>query len=303
MRLFTIGAMLLFVVTATSASAQQSTLTSELLAADPPQVQITANCNPSGTSTISYSVTGGVATGPYAGTFTESGIATLAPQPLPDIQPAVVTSFSANFVITSGSTVITGTKELTDPTNQSSNLGFCTGLAQSFGVGTTYEVRIQTKSGAYTDRGTALVAVNSLYPANNVYEPFRSDLDSAEPVPTDIAKVTGGGALANPPSRFGFVVQRKVAGGTISGEWQYVNKVTGEIVHSLAFTDLTASGNTATFSGYCRNESAPGTTCMFTVNVQDNGEGANAPADTYSVSGVGFSGGSGTVSGNITIHK
>jgi hypothetical protein len=130
-----------------------------------------------------------------------------------------------------------------------------------------------------------------------------SDLGSPQPVPTEAAKVTGGGALSNPASRFGFVVQRKVAGGTVSGEWQYVNKVTGEIVHSIAFTDLVVTGNTATFSGYCRNESSPATTCMFTVALQDNGEGANAPADTYIVSGVGFSGASGAVTGNITIHK
>ncbi len=145
--------------------------------------------------------------------------------------------------------------------------------------------------------------MNSTYPSNAFYEPFYSDLGSPEPVPTEAAKVTGGGTLTSPASRFGFVVQRKVAGGTISGEWQYVNKVTGEIVHSIAFTDLAVAGNTATFSGYCRNESAPGTPCMFTVTVQDNGEGANAPADTYSVTGVGFNGGSGAVTGNITVHK
>ncbi len=145
--------------------------------------------------------------------------------------------------------------------------------------------------------------MNSTYPSNAFYEPFYSDLGSPEPVPTEAAKVTGGGTLTSPASRFGFVVQRKVAGGTISGEWQYVNKVTGEIVHSIAFTDLAVAGNTATFSGYCRNESAPGTPCMFTVTVQDNGEGANAPADTYSVTGVGFNGGSGAVTGNIPVHK
>jgi hypothetical protein len=302
MRLFTIGALLLLVITATSASAQQSTLFGELLAADPPQMQITADCNPAGNSTISYSATG-VATGPYSGTYTETGVATIGPQPFPGVQPELVTSFSASFVITSGSTVITGTKQLTDPGNLSTGLGVCIAAVQTFGVTTTYEARIQTPSGAYTDRGRAIVAVNSTYPANNLYELFYSDLGSAEPVPTEAAKVTGGGALSSPDSRFGFVVQRKVAGGTISGEWQYVNKVTGEIVHSIAFTDLVVAGNTATFSGYCRNESAPGTPCMFTVTVQDNGQGANAPADTYGVSGVGFSGGSGAVAGNITIHK
>jgi hypothetical protein len=74
MRLFTIGALLLFVVTATSASAQQSTLDTEILAANPPQPQITANCNPAGTSTISFTASG-IAAGPYPGTYTETGVA------------------------------------------------------------------------------------------------------------------------------------------------------------------------------------------------------------------------------------
>jgi hypothetical protein len=214
-----------------------------------------------------------------------------------------VTSFSASFVITSGSTVITGTKELTDTGNLSTGLGVCTAFLQTFGITTTYDAHIQTPSGAYTDRGRTIVALNSTYPSNSFYEIVMSDLSAALPVPTEAAKVTGGGKLSSPDSTFGFVVQRKVAGGTISGEWQYVNKVSGEIVHSLAFTDLAVVGNTATFSGYCRNESAPSTPCMFTVTVQDNGEGTNAPADTYGVTGVGFNGGSGAVSGNITIHK
>jgi hypothetical protein len=301
MRLFTIGALLLF-VTATSASAQQSTLDRELLVTNPPQPLITANCDPAGISTISYSASG-AASGAYSGTYIETAVATIGPQPLPGIQPAPVTSFSASFVITSGSTVITGTRELTDPGNLATNLGYCTPSLQSFGAATTYEGRIQTSSGAYTDRGVAAVALNSQYPSNTLYEPFYSDLDFAEPVPTEVGKVTGGGALKGLDSRFGFVVQRKVVGGTISGEWQYVNTVTGEIVHSLAFTDLSILGNTATFAGYCRNESAPSEPCMFKVAVQDNGQGANAPPDTFTVDGVGFNGGSGAVIGNITIHK
>jgi len=300
MRLFTIGALMLFVATATSASAQ--TLYGELLAADRSQLQITADCNPAGNSTISFTVSG-LATGPYPGTFTETGVATIGPQPFPLAQAEPVTSFSASFVITSGSTVITGTKQLTDPGNLSTGLGFCAGALQSFGITTTYEARIQTPSGAFTDRGKTIVAVDSNLSSEAFLEPFYSDLGSPEPVPTEAAKVTGGGGVSSPDSRFGVVVQRKVAGGTISGEWQYVNKVTGEIVHSIAFTDLAVAGSTATFSGYCRNESAPATPCMFTVTVQDNGQGTNAPADTYSVAGVGFTGGSGAVNGNITIHR
>ena len=74
-------------------------------------------------------------------------------------------------------------------------------------------------------------------------------------------------------------------------------------MHSIAITDLEVSGNTATFSGDCRNESLPeGTPCSFRVTVQDNGEGSGAPQDTFSVGGVGFTGAAGPVSGNIQIH-
>jgi hypothetical protein len=82
-----------------------------------------------------------------------------------------------------------------------------------------------------------------------------------------------------------------------------VNKATGDIVQSTSLTDLEVSGNTATFSGECRNESAPeGTLCPFRVTVQDNGQGANSLPDTFSVAGTGFTGASGALDGNIEIH-
>jgi hypothetical protein len=167
MRIFTIGALVSFVITATSASAQ-STLDGELLVSNPPQPLITADCNPAGNSTISFSASG-VASGPYPGTFTETGVATIGPQPFPNVQAEPVTSFFASFVITSGSTVITGTKQLTDPDNLSTGLGFCTAAMQSFGVTTTYDARIQTPSGAYPDRGRTITALNSTYPSNTLY--------------------------------------------------------------------------------------------------------------------------------------
>src|SRR5438309_189442 len=52
------------------------TLTGEELTATP---DITTNCNPNGTSTVMFSASG-VATGPYPGTFTEVGTATIGPQ-------------------------------------------------------------------------------------------------------------------------------------------------------------------------------------------------------------------------------
>jgi hypothetical protein len=59
----------------------------------------------------------------------------------------------------------------------------------------------------------------------------------------------------------------------------------------------------AVFSGTCRNEAMPpGTPCTFTVTVQDNGNGASGVPDMVTVSGTGFTGASGSLSGNLVIH-
>ena len=58
----------------------------------------------------------GVAAGPYPGTFVESGTMTIGPQDIPEQQFGVpnavglVVSVDLDFAITSGSTLITGTK-------------------------------------------------------------------------------------------------------------------------------------------------------------------------------------------------
>jgi hypothetical protein len=104
-------------------------------------------------------------------------------------------------------------------------------------------------------------------------------------------------------ARFGFVVERKISDGPATGEWQFVNLASGDIVHSVAITSLAITGNTATFSGVCRNERAPeGTPCSFFVIVQDNGEDSQAMSDTYIVTGTGFVGAAGAVVGNVKIH-
>src|SRR5207237_7398906 len=67
-----------FALFASAATAQlpPPTLTGEHLFAAP---DVTTNCNPNGTSTVTFSASG-VATGPYPGTFTEVGTATIGPQ-------------------------------------------------------------------------------------------------------------------------------------------------------------------------------------------------------------------------------
>src|SRR5687768_11287340 len=106
---------------ASSAAAQAPpTLSGEVLTGVP---QVTSSCNVSANSTISYMVSG-ASTAPYPGTFTESGFATIGPQPSPG-QAVPVTSFSASFVIESDGTTITGTKHLTQDVFIATGLGFC----------------------------------------------------------------------------------------------------------------------------------------------------------------------------------
>jgi hypothetical protein len=266
--------------------------------------QVTYNCDLAGTSTISYTVSG-TATGPYPGTYFESGVATIGPQPNPNVQAVPVETFTASFVIQSAAGEVTGTKELTAPGNLTTGLGFCTDALRSFGITTTYKARIRTAEGTFADNGLAIVTINE-GPAFNpaqFFELFLSDLTAPIPVSMEAAKVTGGGSLVGTAASTGFVVQRKVTDGPVSGQWQFVNKTTGDIVHSTSLTELEVTGNTATFAGTCRNESAPeGTPCSFRVTVQDNGQGANSPPDTVTVVGTGFTGASGALDGNVQIH-
>lgn len=95
------------------------TLTGELFS--DPAPTINASCNPDGISTVSFSAEG-VATGPYPGTFTEVGTATIGPQTLSQgggQSIGMLLSFDAVFSITSGSTDVAGTKMLSGPVTDS----------------------------------------------------------------------------------------------------------------------------------------------------------------------------------------
>ncbi len=120
------------------------------------------------------------------------------------------------------------------------------------------------------------------------------------PGPT-VGKATGGGTInvTGGIGNFGFIVQAQSTSGPISGDLQYVNHASGAKVHSVMFTTFTISGNTATFSGTCTNNSAP---CTFSVMAQDNGEPGTNDVFTISINGGPPEGGT-LRSGNIQIHQ
>ena len=134
-----------------------------------------AQCDAAGTSSFEFSTSGvAVSSGSivepvaYLGTFTESGSVTIGPGVAP-YGFGQLLSFDASFTITSGSTVITGTKHLTSPVPfSSSSDGRCLDLPSEFfpylvsgrltlAQNTTtlwrYTATISTAAGSYIDRG------------------------------------------------------------------------------------------------------------------------------------------------------
>jgi hypothetical protein len=116
-----------------------------------------------------------------------------------------------------------------------------------------------------------------------------------------VGKVTGGGTInvTGGIGNFGFIVQSQSATGPVTGDLQFNNHASGDKVHSVTFTSLTITGNTATFSGTCTDNGVP---CTFTVNVTDNGEPGTNDSFTISISGGPAQGGT-LRSGNIQIHQ
>src|SRR5437667_10551392 len=96
-----------------SADTLPPTLTGEFFIDTP--VSITATCNPGATSTMSFSANG-IASGPYPGTFTETGTVTIGGTPTGGFVAGIpfyqVTLVDAVFTISSPVGQVTGTTQL-----------------------------------------------------------------------------------------------------------------------------------------------------------------------------------------------
>jgi hypothetical protein len=141
----------------------------------PAVLSVSQICSASGPSTISFVTTGG-ATGPYPGTFTEQVTAVVtppdpanlasAPYVLGDIAYGTVISLHATFTIDSGTTTITGTKNLTiggrglcaDFFAQGLYNGDPTGLSHykliQFQAVTDFNATIHTATGSFAASGS-----------------------------------------------------------------------------------------------------------------------------------------------------
>jgi hypothetical protein len=136
---------------------------------DPGQcVQVTGTCDASGNSTATFTATG-TAVGPYPGTFTASGTVVFGPLTLPGV--GVVPSpagpnltLTETFTIQSGTTTITGTKQLAAdviPFVSGTGLGSCNALpggdAYVDAASATYTATITDESGSHTETGNTYV--------------------------------------------------------------------------------------------------------------------------------------------------
>jgi hypothetical protein len=107
------------------------------------------DCQPSGTSTVSYTMEGESIGTTFPGTFEESGSFT--------ITNGQVDSFDTTFTITSGSTEITGTKTLRESSLASCQVDPEAGALQLVNIliDADYEATITAPSGTSSDSGSA----------------------------------------------------------------------------------------------------------------------------------------------------
>jgi hypothetical protein len=156
-----------------------------------------ASCDPAGTSTLSYQVSGPAA-GPYPGTFTETGTVTMGPQNNPSgfsNPSALITSWTVSFTITSPAGSVTGTETL--PTGATTT-GICTTASQSpigseqyaanvvAPTGLAYQATITVGGAQFADQGLSIpVTLNDVPvdPAtNNFNESFTSEQLTTTPL-------------------------------------------------------------------------------------------------------------------------
>jgi hypothetical protein len=138
--------------------------------------------NSAATCPATYSVSG-AATGPYSGTFTETGTW----NPFPG-------TFSATFSITSDTTTISGSKSWAFGPGMDGGLG-CVGTGGSANLrGVSYTATIHTPNGNFHDEGVSAVDATITNPAATLTESFTSSL--AQPVvlaPTSKGQCKHGG--------------------------------------------------------------------------------------------------------------
>lgn len=301
------------------------TLSGEIFSGSPVET-VTASCDPSGTSTVTFYSTG-VAVGPYPGTYTESGTATIGAATLPifvnGFEAGPLLMFRAFFTIDSPVGQVTGTKTLTAPAGGA--YGFCydfsnhdigggsgpviTGtLRQICACGAQfaipYDATIKTSAGFFSDSGGADVLLNEFKYTSPTLLPheesafnqaFRSSGTTVSPLPSG-GHVTGGGKVGTDVT-FG-VTAKSDSSGT-KGECTVIDRATNTIIKCVDATTVIQSATHATIFGTAL---VNGTLTSYRIDVDDLAEPGQG-ADTFVIHTTsGYSAGGTLTQGNIQLH-
>ena len=315
---------LLSLIAPSAARAQANpNLSNEILFSGTPEFS-NVQCNPDGTSSGSFSVTG-AATGPFPGAFAETGSFTIGPQSTAVSIPGTVgiatgplLTFNASFTIFSGDTTITGTKRLmtqvvggsygscTEFSDATLGGGGITGAQGSAIDATTfdheYQAVISTSAGSFSDAGTASTRASLQQVQASSIGPFEAAVFSegflstgSTPLTTP-GRSTGGGKVA-PDVTFGFNAHSDERG--TKGTCVAVDHVEDIQVRCLDVRSYTQVGTRATFSGRAEVD---GVQTSYRIDVDDLGEPGTGK-DTFKIqTDSGYSAAGVLTGGNVQVH-
>ncbi len=158
------------------------TLTGETFLGTPVLTNVT--CDPAGTSTATFTVTNGTASGPYPGTFSATGTVTFGATVAVGAGYQPVTGLTETFTITSAAGNVSGSKKFTAATGTRSHCNMPGDLTtRSFSA--TYDALIEGTPQRYTDQGDSLVSIDDKTSMPNgvatFYESFTSSLLATVP--------------------------------------------------------------------------------------------------------------------------
>jgi hypothetical protein len=301
------------------ASTLPPTLTGEFLSAlvgsVPASVDIVADCNPTGTSTVAWSATG-QAFGPYAGTFVETGSATVGAQDgsagyVNGIALTSQLSIDVFFSIDSPTGQVIGSKHLT--TTTAFKQGACRDLdhfllpdGSTTVTGTfrrivgqygSYDAIIVANDAAYVDSGAADVflehfAGTGMAEIDSVQESFNSALSGV--TPASGGRATGGGRVGD--VTFGFTALSDKSGP--KGRCAIVDASADVMVKCTDVALVAVVGNKATVTGHALFNDVAVTYRMVVIDVAESGAGA----DSWSISlSNGYTAGGTLTEGNVQV--
>lgn len=280
---------------------------------------ITTNCNPNDISTVTFSASGVVNDGPYPGTFTEVGTATIGPQTLsPGGGQSIGTllTYDAVFTIHSAAGEVNGTKTLAFPVTEPGTQ-VATGQCNTFNNNVEledaidrftvrYAAQISTPEGTFADRGLVpLVAVQRVRalgpPVQDSFDSFIEDFLSDLPAPellTSPGLATGGGQIPTGVT-FGFMAKSDQTG--VKGNCTVIDRTTNPpvMVKCLDATTYFQTNSHASFEG---NATINGVATTYRIDVDDFAEPGTG-IDTFKIATASGYGAAGVLTqGNIRVH-